>query len=286
MIKLFFSKNEYLKNIKTVTIGTVFAQALPIAVTPVLTRFYSPEDFGVFGFFIGIVALLSIIANAKFDVAIIQPKDDKSSEQLLKLCFFFSLCFSLLLCLIVIIFFDKLLLIADRPNFEYYIYFIPVSVFVSSSNNALTLYLNRNKHYRQMSVNLVIRGFCIASISLVLGLLKLKTVGLVLGYLVGNIIIYINLFSIYCKKLEKVGIKAMKRLMKQYKNYPMYSLPSGLSNTASAQMPVILLTNFFSASVSGFYYLVEKFLSAPITLLGEILLVLFFVKEPKRISIN
>jgi len=40
--------------------GTTIAQAIPIAISPILTRLYTPEDFGVFALFIAITSIFGI----------------------------------------------------------------------------------------------------------------------------------------------------------------------------------------------------------------------------------
>ena len=48
MIKLFKPKSEFSRNVLTLMTGTTIAQAIPIAISPILTRIYTPEDFGLF----------------------------------------------------------------------------------------------------------------------------------------------------------------------------------------------------------------------------------------------
>ena len=43
-------KSEFSRNVLTLMTGTTIAQAIPIAISPILTRIYTPEDFGVFAF--------------------------------------------------------------------------------------------------------------------------------------------------------------------------------------------------------------------------------------------
>ena len=54
------SSKEFNKNVIKVLSGTVLAQALPIAVAPILTRIYSPENFGIFALFYAIVSILAL----------------------------------------------------------------------------------------------------------------------------------------------------------------------------------------------------------------------------------
>ncbi len=48
----FFPKNEFAKNVLTLITGTTTAQTIPIIISPLLTRIYSPEDFGVWDYFL------------------------------------------------------------------------------------------------------------------------------------------------------------------------------------------------------------------------------------------
>ncbi len=39
--------------------GTTIAQAIPVAISPILTRLYSPDDFGVLALFMSIPLIFS-----------------------------------------------------------------------------------------------------------------------------------------------------------------------------------------------------------------------------------
>jgi len=54
-------RSEFSKNVLTLMTGTTIAQAIPIAITPILTRLYTPEDFGVFALFIVIIFILKVL---------------------------------------------------------------------------------------------------------------------------------------------------------------------------------------------------------------------------------
>jgi len=46
-MKNFFRKpkSEFSRNVLTLMTGTTIAQAIPIAISPILTRIYTPKDF-------------------------------------------------------------------------------------------------------------------------------------------------------------------------------------------------------------------------------------------------
>ena len=268
MLIKFNIKSEYAKNIVTLVTGTAIAQVIPIVIMPMLTRLYTPVEFGMFGMYIGIVSLLLVISTFKYDVAIIQPKKDSDAEQLFKLSFSISLIFNILIFLLIYSNIYYLSNILEENYFIYFLYFIPYTVFIMSANSGLNFIMNRRKYYKQMSINKVIQGISIVGISLLCGFLDNTMFGLLIGFVIGHTIVFLNLFYRYWNTIEKANYPRMLKVASEYKDYPMYALPSGLGNTSASQMPVILLVKVFNSSVSGYYYLVEKVLSAPISLLS------------------
>ena len=235
---------------------------------PILTRLYTPMEFGVFGMYAGTVSLLLVISTLKYDVAIIQPKSDSDAEQLFKLSFTTSLVFNALIFILIYANINYFLSILEENYYKYFLYFIPYTVFIMSANSGLNFIMNRRKYYKQMSINRVIQGIGIAAVSLICGFLDNTTYGLLIGFVIGHTIVFLNLFYRYWNSIEKANYSRMLKVASEHKDYPIYALPSGLGNTSASQMPVILLVKVFNSSVSGFYYLVERVLSAPISLLS------------------
>ena len=75
-------KSEFSKNVLTLVTGTTIAQSIPIAISPILTRIYTPEDFGVLALFISITTILGTIANGRYELAIVLPKRDNNALEL------------------------------------------------------------------------------------------------------------------------------------------------------------------------------------------------------------
>jgi O-antigen/teichoic acid export membrane protein len=78
-VKSIFFKSEFNSNVLTLMVGTTIAQAIPIAITPILTRIYTPEDFGILALFMGFTAIFGTIANARYELAIMLPEKDEDA---------------------------------------------------------------------------------------------------------------------------------------------------------------------------------------------------------------
>ena len=72
-------KSEFSRNVLTLMTGTTIAQAIPIAISPILTRMYSPEEFGVLALFVALASIFGSMSTGRYALAILLPKDNKEN---------------------------------------------------------------------------------------------------------------------------------------------------------------------------------------------------------------
>ena len=104
MIKKSKIKSEFTRNVLTLMTGTTISLAIPIAISPILTRIYTPEDFGVFSLYMAITTIIAVIATGRYELAIMLPKKDENAADILILSLIVSLVISLISFLIVFFF--------------------------------------------------------------------------------------------------------------------------------------------------------------------------------------
>ena len=91
--------SEFFKNVATLISGTSIAQAFSVIIYIFLSRIYTEEDFGVFGLYMNILNITIIFSTAKYELAILLPKSEKESLNLLGLSGLISVGVSLILLL-------------------------------------------------------------------------------------------------------------------------------------------------------------------------------------------
>ena len=79
MINKLKPKSEFSHNVLTLMTGTTIAQAIPIAISPILTRIYTPEDFGVFALFLAITGVFSVVASGRYELALMLPRKEEDA---------------------------------------------------------------------------------------------------------------------------------------------------------------------------------------------------------------
>ena len=143
MIKKFKSRSEFSRNVLTLMTGTSIAQAIPIAVSPILTRIYTPEEFGSFALYMTIVSLLSILVTGRYELAIMLPKKDEDAINLVALSILISFIISVFVFLIVFIFNTEITDWLANKAISSWLYLIPLSIFFSGLYQSLYFWNNR-----------------------------------------------------------------------------------------------------------------------------------------------
>ena len=86
-------ESEFGRNVLTLMTGTTIAQAIPVAITPILTRLYTPEDFGLLAVFVAFSTILGSISSGRYELAIMLPENDEDAINIAALCFLLSIIF-------------------------------------------------------------------------------------------------------------------------------------------------------------------------------------------------
>ena len=282
MLKRFKPKSEFNRNILTLMTGTTIAQAIPIAISPILTRIYTPEDFGIFAIFLAITLIIGSIANGRYELAIMIPKKDEDAINIFALGFIIASSISFVLLVLVLIFKKYFSFLLGNEEIGVWLYFVPISVFFIGIFNLLNYFNNRKKNYKDISNANILKSIVAAIMQLSIGLIQQGATGLISGQIISQFFANTKLLKNIIKDkilISKITKKKIIALAKRYKNFPKYSMPSGLLNITSLQVPVLLLGTFFNTAIVGFYSLSYRFISLPMSIIGSSIGQVFFQKS-------
>ena len=282
MLKRFKPKSEFNRNILTLMTGTTIAQAIPIAISPILTRIYTPEDFGIFAIFLAITLIIGSIANGRYELAIMIPKKDEDAINIFALGFIITTSISLLLLVLVLIFQTYFTYLVKNEEIGVWLYFVPISVFFFGIFNILNYFNNRKKNYKDISNANILKSIVAAIIQISIGLIQQGATGLISGQIISQFFANTKLLKNIIKDkilISKITKKKIIALAKRYKNFPKYSMPARLLNITSLQVPVFLLGAFFNTAIVGFYSLSYRFINLPMSIIGSSIGQVFFQKS-------
>lgn len=282
-------KSEFTRNVLTLMTGTTVAQAIPIAISPILTRIYTPEDFGAFALYTAIVAMLSVITTGQYDLAIMLPKYEKNAINIVGLSLLINSLFSIFISVIIILFFDNFQTLLGNRDLGNLLYLIPLSVFLIGSYQIFNYWLNRKKQYKILSTNKVVQSLTNSTSSVSLGLQDFGKDGLIIsqllaqGFIVALLIrkVKINFLFQHFNKLKFFA------LAKKYVKFPKITMMQSLFSTLTVQLPVMLISTFFTLKGAGFYSLANRVIATPIGIVSSSLFQVFyqsFIIEKNKIN--
>jgi len=278
-------QNKILRNSIILINGTIISQIINIIMSPIMSRLYSPEDFGNYSTITAIVLIIAIIANGKYDLAIMDSKDDNKER---KATYYLGMLLTIITCIIVLIGGSILLKINLIHNYGILdLILITIFTFFASNNSILNVWLNKSGQYKQISRNRIIYSIVNILGIIIFGILKLGYLGIVFSVLLSYLTQCIYVYAFLNRKTNffdyKFDFNEIKNQAKKHIKFPKFQMPSLLLNTASTQMPILLLTQYFGNQVSGWYAMTIKIINLPMTIVGNSIGEVYF-KEASEIE--
>ncbi len=272
---------SFIRNVVTLMTGTTFAQVLMILVAPILTRLYSPEDFGVFALYTSILGIIAVVACWRYELAIVLPEKDEDAANLLVLSICICFGMAVLTLILVVLFRYPLANLLGAPELAPWLWFMPLSLIALGLFKAFNYWSTRRKQFRRLAARTITQSTVMAAAQIGTGVLYpvASAGGLIGGALIGQLTATGRLAWQIARdegKQIKFNIKGIKRVLNRYRRFPIYDSWSGLLNTTSTMLPALLLGYFFTPAVVGYYALGHSVLAMPMSVVGGSIAQVFF----------
>lgn len=273
-IKLFLHKNPYYRHVLILTSGTAFSQLLLVLTSPLLTRLYTPEDFGLLSVYISIVEIFVLLSSLHYEYALPLAKDEIGAANLLVLCFGILLSVCLFAALGFWFTHSFLFSFLKVPGLEKYFRLFPVSLLGMGSLKIAHYRAMRTKNFVPIAKAKMRQSMGMIGIQVVTGLLGRGTSGLVwgdaLGRLGGGGKLACDVVKGNWHVLKKnVSLLGIRQVAVRYKKFPLILTGSSLIKEFAVHLPVVLLTLAYGPQVVGLFMLVQRITGLPLTLIGE-----------------
>jgi len=254
--------------------GSSVAMLISVGLTPVVTRLYHPDQYGVAASYAAILAMIGPVAALRYDFAIVLSTHDDEASKMMRFCFVLAACMSLVTGITV----ATLWVFSAFPLYQtlgIVILLLPVSVFAFSSTEILGNWANRTKQYDLLARMQVLASALSPAISigafLILGAqpfgLILAALGSVTGgaiYLAGNMWRR-NILVVRAKGGSSPGFK---ELAIKHKQFPMFNLWMTLLDGFTQSLPVLVFAIYFSPSVAAYFALANSLMRLPSAVVG------------------
>lgn len=261
--------NKFAKDVFMLVTGTALAQVVSLIAIPIIARLYSPFMLGQLGYFISIVSILAPIATLTYAVCIPLTENKYIEKTVINISTLITILMSSLIFILIIFY---TIISKDLNIFLLYIG-VPLYVFFSGITEILEQY------------NLKYGNFNINSRSIISQSLFINGSKILGGYLYSSIVILIvstissqffRMFYMISKGnfkiknfLEHIKKEEMLKVIKKYKDFPIYRATEITINTLSQSLPVILFSMFFGVASAGYYTIARSLLAMPSALITK-----------------
>ena len=269
-VKDLLKSNTSLKHITMIAGGTTLAQLVNILATPVISRIYSPEDFGVAAVFMSVVSILSVISALRYELAIPLPKTERYADAAVLISFLIQIIFVLILTIIVYLASDNFMYKARLEVLIPYKIFISVGVLGTGIYGMLTQWAIRRQCFNVIAKTKITQITAGIITKMVLGVLRISPLGLILGDIVskmgglGSLLIGI----LKERSLPKWNFQDIKRVAIRYKNFPLFDIWTAIFNVAGYQLIPYLSLIYYDSRTTGYFAMANNLLMLPGALIG------------------
>ncbi|MBC7215028.1 MAG: oligosaccharide flippase family protein [Burkholderiaceae bacterium] len=274
LVQRLLPRHSFARSVGVLAGGTALAQGIGVLALPLITRLYTPEDFSILAIFSSIVAITSVAACLRLEIAIPLPEKDEDAANLLFLALVFCTFISLVIGAAIFLFPKEIVTLVNQPKFEPYLWTIPLGVWLTSSYSAVQLWATRNKYFFSIAKTRMLQTCGSVGLQISIGLLSsIGALGLLLGQLIycgaGTFGLIRTGWKDSKALFKKINFKRLKSNLKNYKNFPKYSTLEGLANCAATDIPIIIIGSLAAGPEAGFLFLAMKIMVIPLGLIGR-----------------
>ncbi|HEX7000432.1 MAG TPA: oligosaccharide flippase family protein [Trueperaceae bacterium] len=263
-----------LRNVGMLAVGTAAGHVVSILAAPLLTRVYSPADFGLLAVFTAVTAIAGVAVSLRLGLAVAVPADNEEGIEIVLVGVMLVAVMAALAAILVALFGDQLSALLGEPRLRPLLAFLPLYLGSAGIFNMLNFWFARENRFGPVAALNTVRGVLVATAQYVLGVLRSGAAGLVAGHVAGPVVQAVGLLAVSSRIKDRMLVgtldwRRVKVVLGKYRMFILYGTPQALVNAFNQSMPALVLTATFGASVAGFYLMAHRLVAAPVSLVGS-----------------
>lgn len=268
-------KNKFIKNVLILATGTAAAQLITMILSPIITRMYGPEAFGMLGVFQAVLNILTPIAALTYPIAIVLPKKEEEVKGLIRLSLLITITIATICFILLYSFKNKIIVLFNLNEISSFLYLIPVVIVFAGIMQVTEQWLIRTKQFRVNARVTYLNSIIINTSKIGIGsfypipsvLITLSALGDALKAVM--MVLWGKKFTSNIDSKNVMKKISLREIAKKYYDFPVFRAPEVFINAISQGLPVLLLTAFFGPASSGFYTIGRTVLRMPSQLIGK-----------------
>lgn len=259
--------------------GAFVSQGIIVAVTPILTRLFSPESFGVLAAFTSALTILISLASLKFELAIPQVKFEKQAFEVAVLSFY--ILGGLAMASMALL--GGAWLLVPGSLHGYY-WLVPPGLLFAGAFQIATYIAIRNKDFKGLTSANIQRSVVQSILQVAAGLASLGGFALVIGYVISQAAAGLGIISRAFKGRSAPSRLRLLALAKKYKNFPLLAAPAAMLNATALNISPFVIIYAFGMHEAGLFALAQRAMGVPMAFLGTAIANVYLSEIPRVVE--
>lgn len=248
--------------------GTVFGQFVAIAASPILSRIYTPSDFGLFGIVSAIAMVLGTVMAWRYELAIPLPRSDEDARVLFVLGTGLTAATAIVSSASLLLLMPALEATPIPPQLLPWLHWVPPIAAVLCGYRLLNQWALRQRRYMATARRNVIAAATTVGIQLLVGWRVAGPLGLVAGLGGGQAVGAASLLP-GSRVFGLSNVSDIRRLARRYVRFPLLLAPAGLMNASGVYLPLLLVAGHYGLHAAGWLAFTQRILAMPVTIVGQ-----------------
>lgn len=289
-------RGSFAQNLAVTFSGSAAVTAIGVLLTPVMSRIYPPASYGQFAVYSSIVSNISIVSTLAYPWALLLPKTRRRFLALVQLSVVLTLAMLVLTLVAIALFGPALRRWLHAEALAPWMYLIPPIIAIFNLNSIMNSWYLRKKEFKKRAGIDVVTTLAGRGITIGYGWQFHGSLGgLIIGDVFNKLTAFVSLLrSGIHRELGELwrtfSWRKIRSVAVEYRDYPIYSLPTGYLSVVATQLPIFMLTTSFGTTMVGLYSFSTSLMEIPISLIGSAVAPVFqqkatetFNEQPERL---
>ena len=257
--------------------GTALGQVASVLLSPVLTRIYTPDEFGYLGVYAAVLTILGVIAALGFDQAIPIAASAQELANLVASSTIALVGTTVAVSLTVWLLPDTLLAALQLSPLSSYRILVPIGFACVGSYYIMVAAATRLNAFRHIAWTRISQGLIGPIAQIVLGVSGAGAPGLAIGFIFGQssgtIMIFSRVLMAEPRLGKSVSWRGIQRVTQRYAHFPLFASWTRILDMAgSGSVLFLVFSACYSPEIAGYMFLTERVVARPLLIVSTSLL--------------
>jgi O-antigen/teichoic acid export membrane protein len=261
------NKNTFIKNFSKLFSGAFLSQLISFIISPVLSRLFTAEDFGVFALYIQILSPLLVLGGAGLYLLLPQNKNESSSNTIFQISMILSLILSFVIMLVGVF--------GAEPVMYFNILwpYLAIGILLTNIRGFFHFQSISDQFFLYNSKSKLVESLGGSSTNIATGYMGYTQLGLVFGNIVGQFLFIFSFLWKYKTKLNNLlkrqKVQVYNAFIREHKKHIVLQSTNQIIEFVFILSFSILITKSSSISNLGYFAFCYKIINTPLMLFAD-----------------